>query len=93
MTQPPLDAIVVGLHKNTNAPPWSLAAIAPVLAIVLAVLLRQQLSAPASAVRAGTEADFKIRFEPATAGHPGDHHCSDHENRLATCPRLGRQGQ
>lgn len=56
------------LRRNTNALPWSLAAIATVLAIVLGVLLVQQRSAPASAAGAGTKTSFKVHFEPAMAG-------------------------
>lgn len=56
------------LRKNTSSVPWAIAAIAVVAAIVLAVLLVQQRSNPASAAVAGNKTEFKVHFEPAMAG-------------------------
>ena len=56
------------LRKNTNTLPWSIAAIAVVLAIVLGILLVQQRSSPAIAAEAGGKTEFKVHFEPAMAG-------------------------
>jgi len=56
------------LRKSRNVLPWSIAAIASVLAIVLAVMLGQQRTLPAVAAADGTQTKFVVHFEPAMAG-------------------------
>ena len=57
------------LRKQTTALPWSIAALAAVVALVLGLLLVQQQSRPAVAA-SGSEvtSPLKVHFEPAMAG-------------------------
>lgn len=56
------------LRKTTHTLPWTVAAVAVVVALVLGVLLVQQRSTPALAAIEGTQTKFKVHFEPAMAG-------------------------
>ena len=55
------------LRKSRNFLPWSIAAIAAVIALVLGVLLGSQRSAPAVAAETAKK-EFTVHFEPAMAG-------------------------
>lgn len=56
------------LRKSNNVLPWTVAAIATLLAITLAILLIQHRSAPAATAEVGGKTKFKVHFEPAMAG-------------------------
>lgn len=56
------------LRKNTAKLPWTIAACATIVALVLGALLVQQRSAPALAANQPSKTKFKVHYEPAMAG-------------------------